>query len=412
MRDPLFFEEYELPGGARLFHQHREMPWCGIVALVMSGHMHDPIGKEGTAHLLEHHVSSGRIGGLPPMSSEVLREWLADNRMMANLGKTSLYWTNYGGRAENENVAALARFLTDLVFRPGLDGDLEHDREIVRAERVDGYDGRDDRIAEMVRRACYGGQRRFTATGLPRDEVLDTISRADIGAFHRRHYASANVRIVSIGGVGMDEMRRNLEALLPPQLPGQAKACPVEPLALRPPDPRELRVPREDGRPAEMVSICMAWRKPIGRGRVRGAAADAVSALLHQRVRERLRAVYHIEACTSFEYDHVVFEIFTKTSADKVRLVREEIVRTMRDFEGIARVFRRQSVERERSGVYFDLTCGDILESAVFQVGAFGRVTTHAQSRADERSVTETDVISYLGDLDPDEALTLIVEQQ
>lgn len=413
MQDPFFFEERELPGRARLFHQRRDMSWCGMGVVIHAGHMHDPVGKEGTAHLLEHHVSNGRIGDLPAMSSADLRAWLVGNRMTASLGTTALYWTRYGGRAENANVGLLARFLTDLVFRPGLDGDLEHEREIVRAERVHRARDRGGRIAEMVASSAYGEHRRLTATGLPEDEVLDAITREDVAAFHAHHYAPANVRIISIGGVSANEMRETLERLIPAQREGQASVRLPTPLPLRVPDPREIYVSREDGRPAESLSLRWKWRMPVARDRIGAVTAWTLKTLLHDRVREGGRAVYGIEASSGFDYDHSWFAISTKVDADKAGRVREEVAMALRDEAAITAAFRRKANDPTLEEIFFDRTCAEILEHAFVQVAAYGRVATHAELCATVRAVTEADVLEYVRTtLAQDRAQLVIIERQ
>lgn len=412
MRDPLFFEERMLPGGAKLFHQHREMSWCGVIVTVLAGHLHDEVGKEGTAHLLEHQVSNGRIGDLPAMSSEDLKSWLGRSRMMASLGATSLFWTRYGGRAENGNVGALARFLTDIVFRPGLDGDLEHEREIVRAERGHSIDDRSERIGHAVDRAAFRNHRRSTATGLPEDVVLDAITRADIETFRTRYYAPANVRVVSVGGVTTDEMEAVLRGLVPESRRGEI-ATSIDPLIVPPPDPRELYMTREDGRLAENASIRWVWRMPADFHRLGPIAASALQGLLHQRVREDLRAVYGISAQHGYHYDHTSFEIRTKVDIEKIGAVRSEVERILGDCDAIARSFHRKSEELDVDETFFDRTCVSILESAAFQVCALGRIATMAELLDEAKSVTEADVLDYVRTkLDPDDTQIIIVERQ
>lgn len=413
MGDPFFFERRDLRGGAQLFHQHRDQPWCAIGLAIVAGHFQDPVGKEGTAHLLEHQVSNGRIGDLPMMPLKDLQHWLHRRRLSASLGSTSRYWTRYGGRAENANVGMLVRFLTDLVFRPGLDGDLEREREIVRAERGHHVSDRSDRIATDVAYAEFGDHRRNTGTSLPDDDVLNGLTLDDLKAYHRRHYAPVNARFVVIGGMPIDEVADLLDGLLPESGPDAVDVGCVAQLALRRPDPNELRFPREDGRPVETASVRRVWRLPRRYDEVDTAAAHALSSLLHQRIREDLCLAYGIGASNVSSYDHHAFKISTTVDAAKVDGVLAEIGRIMRDEDAICRAFARQDHLLRPGLVIYDGTCAEVVAQALSSITECGQVLTRAEVVRRSEAVTEGQVLDFLRHaLTPESSMTVVVEKQ
>ena len=414
MGDPLFFEERDLGGGAKLFHQYRPgMPWCGIGAVIVAGHMHDPVGKEGLSHLLEHQVSNGRIGDLPAMPIKDLQNWLHRRRLSASLGTTSNYWTRYGGRAENFQFGDIARFLTDLIFRPGFDGDFEKEREAVRAERGHRLNDRRTRIAEAVERSAFGTHRRTTATGLPDDAVLDGLTHQDVIGHHRKYYTPPNVRFVTLGGIDTDDMRKLLGELVPPVGPDAIEVGRIPPLDLKPPDPRLLRFSREDGRPATTVRIKRTWRFPMIVDDTDTAAKHALDSLLLQRLREELRLVYGVGAECSAHFDHASFSIHTKVDAAKADLVLDEIERIMRDESGLREAFARKDHLLRPDLVIYDRTCGAIIDHALSSVTDLGYVATRSEALRVAEAVTETEVLDFVRDrLSLDMAQTVIVEQQ
>lgn len=413
MGDPLFFEECALRGGAKLFHQYREMPWCGLGVVILAGHMHDEVGKEGTAHLLEHQVSNGRIGELPAMPMKDLETWLHRQRLTASFGSTALYWTRYGGCAENADFGKIARFLTDLVFQPGMEGDLDREREAVRSERGHRMNDRRARIDDAVDRSAFGDHRRTTATGLPDDAVLDGLTRRDLTDFHRKYYAPINIRFVTLGGVPFQRVAETLDQLVASNPPEAVEAGKIVPLGIRTPVPRTLRFQREDGRPAKIARVERIWRMPMVEDETDTAVEYALNALLHQRLREDLRLVYGIEASREAHFDHLAFAISTKVDVKKVDAVLAEIDRILRDASALRAAFSRRDDLLRPGLIFYDHTCADILSHALSSITDLGHVVTRSETLKRSKAVTERDVLEFVRTrLDPEEAQTVIIEQQ
>lgn len=411
MGDPYRHETRRLSSGAQLFHLERDLPWTGAVFMIAAGHMHDPLGKEGTAHLLEHYLSSGSIGELSAMPQSRLQDWIGDQGMMANLGITSTYWTRYGGRALNGNARLLFQFLSDLVFRPGFDGDLEHDRAIVRAERKDRVSVLDDDIGRTMRSILYGDHRRATMTGLPKNEVLDGIVRKDVIGFHRRYYGAPNLRVITIGGLSLDDVSSALEHALPLREHASFEAVGLIPqLPLKSFSESERTFKVTSGRSPAKAELSWIWHLPSGNFGVRSVTRSGLRSILIERVRERLRAAYHVTVDSSTRGDHASFEISTTVAHERIADVRAEVEATLLDTDAIrARIPRIRSAT-ERQTLFMDERFGAILEDAAMSVSLCGRVETMEEALSEIQSVSDEAVLRFVrSDLDINQSFLQIV---
>lgn len=397
MGDPFAFEERQLSSGAKLFHRRCDMPWTGLAFNVLVGHMHDPIGQEGTAHLLEHCLSSGSIGEVPAMPKRRLREWVGDRELTVNFGQTGLYWSRYGGRCLNENAGTLFRFLSDLVFRPGFDSDIEHDRAIIRAERADRFSSQEKDIDAVLKPIFYGTHRRATCNGLPDDAVLDGIGRKNVIRFHRRCYGAPNLRVISLGGLLVEEVEEYLEQVLPKRThPAFQTRGPIPALPMEPYPKREWTFDATSGRQPTAVGLRWYWKLPIDGFPVRCMAANCLQAILMENVREGMRAAYDVSAATHSDYDHAQFEIATTIAPESQAKVRAAVEAALLDVDAFRFRIRRIRRAIEMEMRFFDKKYAHVLEEASLAVITEGRIPTNAENLARFAAVTEDDVARFV----------------
>ncbi len=397
MGDPYRHETRRLSSGAQLFHMQRELPWTAAVFVITAGHMHDPVGKEGTAHLLEHHVSGGSIGNLPAMSKPQLRDWIEDQGLSVNLGETGPYYSLYAGKALNESAATLLGFLSDLTFRPGFDNDLEHDREIVRAERIERVSRRNEEIEAVELPILYGTHRRATMDPLPQDHVLNAIMREDVLAYHRRYYGTWNLRVITLGGASIDQVASMLERCLPVVVHGLSKGVgPIPELPLAPFGAREKSFPPVNGRTPVKADLCWTWHLPTSAFGKRLVVQSCLGPILMERLRERLRATYHVEVETSSRMDHAVFEIEARVSIKRVADVRAEVEAALKDVDAIQARVQRTRTAIKRQTLLADMTYKDVIRVAAMDVAAKGRITTTEERLAEIDSVSSLAVAHFV----------------
>lgn len=213
MWDPYqHFETCTLANGLRVHVLHwPERPGVRFAFGIASGARHDPVGKEGSAHFMEHLVSSN--GG---SSVEALKDFFELNTgNKPNLGGTSFSWTRYDFYSSAE--PGLLRTSLDLFGAMLLHAKLEHHLERERAVIVGEFNRRypTTDVYEWERRmenAVFPGtflSRMTSPLGTP--ESIQAIMREDLQSFYDTHYVPTNMEVVAVGELSADAVVKYLE---------------------------------------------------------------------------------------------------------------------------------------------------------------------------------------------------------
>lgn len=162
---------------------------------VNAGARHDPPGKEGLAHMLEHMILSQNKSVLRDIQQEIIKRGGATNDAL-----TSDCYTIYNFRlprtAENEEF--LYKAAARMVFKPEFDpAQLEEEKKVVIGE----YKLARDRGLNDIQSKLFA-----TAFGRGPDHIMGneksiiSITVDDLNKFHDDHYGTSNV-IMNIEGV-------------------------------------------------------------------------------------------------------------------------------------------------------------------------------------------------------------------
>ncbi|MEY3212689.1 MAG: hypothetical protein RIT28_3170, partial [Pseudomonadota bacterium] len=124
--------DYTFPSGLRiLFQEDHSQPIVSITMVIDRGSSHDPVGKEGIAHLVEH-LWFRSVHGTLPKVWDVLEEF------GANLNaSTASDWTNYMTVAPKDALVPLLKMEAMRLTEPVIgvvEQDVATEREIVRNE--------------------------------------------------------------------------------------------------------------------------------------------------------------------------------------------------------------------------------------------------------------------------------------
>ena len=170
------------------------LPMVQLGALVDARTVDDPPGKEGLADLLSSLLARGGAGELEPAAFEARLDALGVTLSVSvDRNRTWIHML-----APPEAAADAARLLGALVTRPVLPEDLvegERARAAVAAERV--MDNAGTRLAHLFHRTLLGedhplGRRATEAS-------VGSIERADVLAFHARHFIPEQVAYTASG---------------------------------------------------------------------------------------------------------------------------------------------------------------------------------------------------------------------
>ncbi len=410
MHDPMLFSPFTLPSGLKVFHQYRDLPWFIAQVQVGIGHRDDPVGKEGLAHLLEHQLSSG-TEGLPQMPFTEFREWMEDRQFDFDYGSTSMDFTEYGGLADVSKAEPFFRFFEAFLRRPRLDGTMiEHDRAIIRAERIDRTGPRKTRHGFAVAKALYGDSPLATRTGLPEDDVLNGLTQEDVREAHRRFYDCPNMTLVVAGGITSEKLSSMLTGIFTAAPPTFAPRPAPEPVPLRVPEPREILTPLPQGRKASSVQLVCIWPQPPSRSRTCVLVRHCLTRILNDRIREKERLAYGVHVHTNVFLDRANLWVTTDVDPANVGRIRTVIEETVRDRDAVLAPFDK--VQRQIAGTIsrIDRTIGATVGSALNDISQDGRPIPLQEIVEQFESLKREDASAYLAGLDPDRALVHMFE--
>jgi predicted Zn-dependent peptidase len=413
MHDPMSFSFHALPSGLRVYFQHRNLSWFGCRLVVGCGMRHSPTGKPELAHLLEHQLSTGGTRGLPRMNLTEHRRWLAERSFDCDLGRTTLDDASYGGKAPGGRADGLFRYLERYVRRPRFAGGLDHDKAIVRAEHRTRSTPADRKMEREKLKAFLGRKHPLVESFLWADNAkLAALTMSDVRAMHRGHYECPNMALIVVGGLDEDECVRLLESAFAPGRKGFVPPPPPEPLAFpEPPGPRELRARSARGRPSSVI-IRYHWFLPPGRRQAAALARNALAEVLTDRVRERSRHAYTVNADDLVFLDHQRLCVTTEVAPGAVRRTRAIIDATLRDPDLIASDLPRLKADVFRALLFMELDVAETLERAATAVTLLGSPRTMAQAASAFAAVEADDVRGLIArDLAPERAYVELIEQ-
>lgn len=400
MRDPYAFTPVVLPSGLRLFHHETDVPWVRTLLVFQCGIMHDPVGKEGCAHLLEHHLHGG-TQGYPYAGLTGLRQWIGEQSFHLYSAGTGKQFMLFPGVCTATDADAWLRFLSAIVFQPSFSQDLEHDRTIVRMERIQNEESPHKKRIENERAKAFGfAEHRFhTATGLPSDEILRGITEEDVRGMHARHFQPANAILLSYGGCTDDEWRRQVEAVFQPIRTDWVPLDAFEPFPLRRPSPSEYRSQLKSGEKAGSLEVAYVWQLPR---KIAGAesilARELLRAYLPEVLREDRRLVYSIGVISIISDFTETFAIAAVIEPQNEHAFRAETEKILRDPERLIQDLARTKASFQKDTLFSEYSTRAILDNALDALRTRGRIQTRAERLQEIDAVSPASLTTFLQD--------------
>jgi len=201
--DPFVFEREEL-GGVPVFFKRMSTAneWLGVCVVLRVGARHDPEGKEGLAHFVEHMWSRGTDQLPHPLDIHNASE----NIFLGSLNAaTNFDATVFWGRLPTHDLMLGMEVLRDVVFFPLLrTEDIRHERKVIRQEILEEFDGRAIMLDKLWRDDVYGSLspfgRMMHAFGTP--QSVSSVGVDDVRGFHHVYYVPSNIAaIVFVGDI-------------------------------------------------------------------------------------------------------------------------------------------------------------------------------------------------------------------
>lgn len=200
------FQSATLSNGLTIHAVHwPERPWEAVGFLIYSGAEQDPVGLEGLAHFIEHLVSKNAS-----ISQKEIEAFFEESGGSINTGSTSYGCTHYEFFVPTDRAVVSKAFslFGQMLLASKMERFIERERQVIIGEFHRSYPLKWKVDLEMrERRALYKGrwlERFITPIGTP--ESVGRITQADIQTHYDAHYTPANISLVCVGGMKLDEI--------------------------------------------------------------------------------------------------------------------------------------------------------------------------------------------------------------
>ena len=316
----------ELETGERVISE--PVPGVRSVALgfwVGAGSRDEPDARAGVSHFIEHLLFKGSSRYSAQEIAEIFDELGGELNAATSRETTVVY-----ARVPDEKLETALDVMSDMVFRPAF-ADVDSEREVVLEEIAMVEDTPHDLVHDVAAQAVFGTH----PLGRPvigRAEVISSVSRRGLTAYHRRAYASERIVVAAAGNVRHEELVTLLRERR--ERTGEADGGPSRKPLRRLPAPG-LRFVRKD---TEQFHVCLG-APGIARTDERRFTASVLDAIvggsassrLFQEIREKRGMAYSVYSYSSQYSDAGQVGLYVGTREENVPECLEIAVRELDD---------------------------------------------------------------------------------
>ncbi len=387
----------ELQSGERVISER--IPGVRSVALgfwVGAGSRDESEARAGVSHFIEHLLFKGSSRYSAQEIAEIFDE-LGGELNAATSRETTVVFA----RVPDDRLETALDVMTDMVYRPSFN-ELDSEREVVLEEIAMVEDTPHDLVHDIAAEAVFGGH----PLGRPvigRAEVISSVSRRALSAYHQRAYRGDQLVLAAAGNVRHARLVKLLEARRNGATGGSGLAArkPVR----RVPPPR-LRFQRKD---TEQYHVCLS-APGIARMDERRFAASILDAIvggsassrLFQEIREKRGMAYSVYSYASQYSDAGQIGLYVGTRVENLSACLEIAVAELVDVA--AGNVRPEELQRAKENLKGRLLLS--LESTSNRMSRLGKatITDTPLLEVEEivrrlESVTATDVAALADEL-------------
>jgi zinc protease len=268
---PFKFDLWDVhcPSGLRvIFERAPGTQTAAVAAVVGSGAVEDPAGREGLAHLVEHLTFRSHAPDEPALWP---RLWaLGAGFNAATDFETTTYHEIFPATRLADAVAAEGRRLADPLA--GVDEPVfAVERDVVRNELRERNETHSFGAAWAgAFRAAFPQSHPFHRDLAGSHESISALTLADARAFVKANYQPDNITMVIVGDMDLGQVEGFVRAVLPPALYGDAahpRPVPAPKAPAAPPEPPADRALHRERAPVPAPELWIAWPLPGGFGR-------------------------------------------------------------------------------------------------------------------------------------------------
>jgi predicted Zn-dependent peptidase len=314
-----------LATGERVISEH--VPTVRSVAIgfwIGTGSRDETEARSGVSHFIEHLLFKGTSAHSAQEIAEIFDALGGELNAATSRETPHLY-----ARVPDHRLERALDVMVGMVYGPSF-AELDSEREVVLEEIAMVDDNPQDLVHDVATEAVFGGH----PLGRPvigRAEVISSVSRRSLAAYHRAAYTADNIVVAVAGSAAHGDVRALLEARLPGTQPGPRRGR--KSFARAPaPGYRFLR------RPTEQYHVCLA-APGVSRSDERRFAASlldsivggSASSRLFQEIREKRGMAYSVYSFASQYSDTGQVGLYVGTREENLVQCFEIVARELED---------------------------------------------------------------------------------
>ena len=319
----------ELDSGERVISE--KVPSVRSVSIgfwIGAGSRDEKDDRAGVSHFIEHLLFKGSRNYDAQQIAETFDAMGAELNAATSREHTVVY-----SRVPDRHVEEAIAVMTDMVFAP-LFSELDQEREVVLEEIAMYEDAPQDLVHDLFSEAVFGRH----ALGRPvigTADVISTISRRSIGAYHRAMYTGANIVVAAAGNLTHEKLVTLLQRF---EHNGTAQGrTPTRRPLVRMPAPG-LRFQRKD---TEQYHLCLGApgisrsdRRRFAASLLDGILGGSASSRLFQEIREKRGMAYSVYSFASQYTDTGLIGVYVGTREENLAQCVEICVDQVADIAG------------------------------------------------------------------------------
>jgi predicted Zn-dependent peptidase len=378
----------ELDSGERIISEQLAHVRSAAVGFwIGAGSRDEDDPKAGVSHFIEHLLFKGSRRYSALQIAEIFDGLGGELNAATSREHTVVY-----SRVPDHHLGTALDVMTDMVFAPAFD-DLDSEREVVLEEIAMYEDTPQELVHDLFAEAVFGTH----ALGRPvigTAEVISSVTRRQIQAYHRAMYRPGNVVLAAAGNVVHDELVERFQAGLAEVAESRAASRRLRAPLVKEPPPG-VRFQRKD---TEQYHVCVGAPGIARSDRRRFAASllDAIlggsaSSRLFQEIREKRGMAYAVYSFLSQYTDTGQIGVYLGTREDNLEPALEIAVAQIGDI-GAGRL-RENELERAKENLKGRIMLS--MESTSTRMSRLGKsLITDAELLSVDRIVAEVDAVT------------------
>jgi predicted Zn-dependent peptidase len=305
----------ELDSGERVISEHVESVRSVSLGFWIGAGSRDEDGVHaGVSHFIEHLLFKGSSSYDAQQIAEIFDALGGELNAATSREHTMVY-----ARVPDKHLPTALDVMADMVYAPAF-AELDAEREVVLEEIAMYEDTPQELVHDLFSEAVFGDH----ALGRPvigRSDVIATIAREEIAAYHAAMYVGANVVIAAAGNLEHEHLLSLLARMRPEPAAAAEAALPVRPLLVKEP-PAGLRFQRKD---TEQYHVCVGAPGISRSDRRRFAASlldsilgGSASSRLFQEIREKRGMAYSVYSFLSQYTDTGLVGLYVGTREENL----------------------------------------------------------------------------------------------